>query len=345
MVEKKKSIPISDFQKQCRMLFSSLSMRGCTYLYVNLPGRENELVITNGAPDLLLTYSSLAMVAVHHIKPKDDFIKQFKKLFLSSANPTDCYLIKTEYITRAFKDHRVETVLCQVDPATGDLKIAGGGQLVSINATDASDVDDDDDDSSEDWSFKDELERLLEDDGWDAEVKRAVFGNRDVAGLRFADPFVLGILEGILEKMENHHDTCVKYAGNGVLSFDEASVENPTRVHSNWYRSITYDGRDLNIDTDAEYLKQRHLFIDGLDLPSTKEFIKKKYKKGVFVGTFRMYIFHVGGNSVQQLAYYDADDVTILSTRPFMSTVLVPSRSKKETHRHLKSLEEVYGES
>lgn len=344
MAEMQKKEPISEFQKQCRLYFSSLSMRGCTYVYVNLPGRENELVLTNGTPDLLLTYSSLAMVAVHHIKPKDDFIETFKRLFLSGANPDDCYLIKTEYITRSFKDYRVEQVLCQIDPASGDLKIAGGGQLVSIDLS-GSDDENDDADSSESWSFKDELEQLLEDDGWDTEVKRAVFSNKEVAGLKFDDPFVLHILEGILEKMEDNYATCLRCAGAGVLSFDETSLDNIVKVHSNWYRSITYDGRDLNIDSDVEYFKQRHLFIDGLDMPSFKEFIKKRYKKNTFIGTFRMYIFPVKGNSVQQLAYYDADDVTILSTRPYMSTVLVPSRSKKQTHRHLKSLEEVYGES
>ena len=340
---KKPSTPISDFQKKCRLFFSSLSARGCTFLYVNLPGRKSEFVLSNANPDTLMTMSMTPMVAIHHICPSEEFLTDFRNYFLDGVE--DPYLIRTEFITKSFKDFRVETVRSSIDENTGELRIVGGGRLTVLDTNDADSGEADDEETESDWDFKDELEKLLDDDGHDTEVKRAVFSGKAVAGVRLTDPFVIDVLESmIINLVEDYRECVAKESTGGVVVFNHESLINQVKTHANWYRSLVFNGKDLDVDHDAEYANQRMLLIDGLDIPCLTEFLKKMYQKGNFVGNFKMYIYAFSGNNARQLSSYEAEGISILSTRPYMSTLLVPIRSGRQSYRHIKDPSEVYGE-
>lgn len=327
----KKTNPITKFQKQCQTYFSSVSARACKYLYLNLPGYEDCLVISNADPDMLMTYTSLPMVSIHCIKPKDDFLKTFKELFSLEAIQDQCYLIRTEFITKAFKDSRIETVLTQIDPLTKNLYILGGGQEITIQFNNE---DDDDDEPGEDDTGKSlsELETLMVDDGWDSEIKRAMFTASNIAGLPFKDPFIINelcsALEDLLDDIKKVESQSLK-----TISFDQIFLLENEKYYSNWYLSPMFNGIDLKTDVSkAEYKPQRLLLVDGLDMPCAREFLKKQVLKDEFIGTFRFYIYNATGDTVKCLACYDAPDVTIFSTRPYLETVMV---SKKTNHREI----------
>ena len=337
---KKPSTPISDFQKKCRLFFSSLSARGCTFLYVNLPGRKSEFILSNANPDTLMTMSMSPMVAVHHICPSEEFLTDFRNYFLDGVE--EPYLIRTEFITKSFKDFRVETVRSNIDEVTGELRIVGGGRLTVLENGGGEEMDEPDDEPEADWDFKDELEKLLDDDGHDTEVKRAVFSGKAVAGVRLTDPFVIDTLEAIIIDLVGDYKECMaKESTGGVIVFDQDSLIGQVKTHANWYRSLVFTGKDLDVDHDAEYANQRMLLIDGLDIPCLTEFLKKMYQKGNFVGNFKMYIYAFSGNNARQISSYEAEGISILSTRPYMSTLLVPTSSGRQSYRHIKDPSEV----
>lgn len=329
---------ISDFQKRCRLYFSSISSRACKYLYLNLPGRENALVLSNADPDSLLTLSSTFMTAIHYVLPKDDFMSMFKQYFFTDGSDNDTYIIKTDFITKSFKDYRVESVLSHIDPVTKDLKILGGGSEITVT-TDKED-DEDEIETERDWNIAGELDALLEDNGWDTEVKRAVFKNTSTAGIPLSDPHVLNILDSIVESTINDAE---KAKTTDVIKFDHVSFINQMKVHANWYRSLSFCGNDFKLSDSGPFKEQRLLLIDGLDVPSVTEFLKKRYVKDEFVGDFKLYIYPCE-DSVKSLSCYDSDDVTIYSTRPFNSTLLVPDFTSQNQYRHIKNPQEVFRE-
>lgn len=323
---KKKSVPITDFQKQCRSYFSSLSARGCKYVYLNIPGHENELVVTNADPDLFITYTSLAMISIHCIQPHDDFLVMFRDLFNLNQISNHSYIIKTEFITKAFKDFRIESVLAQIDPITKNLYILGGGKQLTISI----ERDDDDDDYSSEPSQStmtiDELDKVMQDDGWDCEIKRSLFTATNIAGTLLKDPFVINELAVVLDQMAIDYKNCTEMPeGHYAQKFDQTLLTKQEKFHSNWYRSQEFSGDQFGLPEERKYQNQKLLLVDGLDLPSVREFIQKKYVKEQFVGDFSLYIYKSNGDTVKCLACYHAPEVSITSTRPYMETVLMPT--------------------
>lgn len=329
---KKKSVPISQFQKQCKSYFSSISARGCKYLYLNFPGYENYLILSNADPDLLTTYTLASMISVHVIEPKDDFLETFRNLITPNIKENVPYLIRVELITKAFKDFRIETVFTNINPE-GILFVMGGGQFIQVDAND--EEVDDYSEEDENSPILDELDRLMIDDGWDAEVKRSLFTKKHIAGTPLTDPFVIMEMEKIIQQIFHDYHQCTDNVETSkIVKFDQIHLVDQVRTHANWYRTISFTGDQLGLPVKFDYRPQKILLIDGLDLPCVAEFLKKKIIKDQFIGEFNIYIYNSVGDTAKCLACYDALDVKIISTRPYLETTLIP-RNPERVIRHI----------
>lgn len=301
---------ISTFQKQCRRYLSSLSARQCRYLYVNVPGLEDKLILSNASPDTLMTYSALPMVSVHCLSFKDDFLVNFKSLF-NLTDVSECYLIRTEYITKAFKDHPLESALIQIESG-GDLHILAGGKKINIVFHDEEDMEEEDE--TQDDKSLNELERLLVDDGWDTEVKRAVFSSGEIAGVPLRDPHVLNELYTLVMQMESD----LSDIQSGSIQYKEYGLElfsGLDKYHSNWYVTDRIPVK--------EDITQRLVLKDGIDVPSVKEYLTKKESKKDTPGEYRFYVYtNKTGKTVKCLSRHEDPDITIISTRPYLETVV-----------------------
>lgn len=362
--KKAKNEPITAFQKQCKCFFSSVSARGCKYLYLNFPGYENILVLTNADPDMLTTYTLASMISIHLIIPKDDFLDTFRKLFTPGIASDQPYIIRSEMLTKAFKTYRVESVFTNVDQF-GTLFIMGGGNLISVDIPEP-DEDDLPDEFTEDdtTSSLNEFERLLIDDGWDAQVKRSLFTKEHIAGAPLIDPFVLFEMERIIVQVLKdltHCETvdCIQNDQNvippelqgeeipteehqlKVVTFDQTDLVDQTRSHANWYRTTSFSGDQLGLPKKHDYRKQRLLLIDGLDTPCVTEFLKKKIIKGQFIGELQGYIYNSSGDTARCLVCYNGPDVKIITTRPYMETTLIPHNPDRPI-RHISPREISY---
>lgn len=339
----KKTEPITKFQKQCRAYFSSLSARGCKYLYLNLPNYEDCLILSNADPDMLITYTSLPMVSVHIIRPKDGFLTTFKQLFSLDQIESQCYIIRTEFITQVFKDNRIESVFAQIDPMTKNLFVLSGGKEITIQFNDEDLVGADEEDFTVEESTNStlsELEAILVDDGWDSGlIKRSMLSLSNVAGAPLSDPFIIDELCTIISGMITENSKLEKQELKSLIS-QQDFFKDKNKYSSNWYLSEVFNGAHFKPDNQVVYRQQRLLLVDGLDMPSIKEFLCKQVVKNQFVGMFNLYIYNATGDTVRCLACYDAPDVAIISTRPYMETVLVQEktnpREKSEEVSHVR---------
>ena len=342
--QKKAPVRISDFQKQCKLFFSSLSARGCTKLYVNLPGREDELILTNADPDALTTFSLQNLIAVHRIRPQKEFMDEFKRLFLANCDLPCPYLIKTEFITKSFKDNRVEEAKSYFNKK-GELFISAKeiqADLIEVTEPDAESDFDDDEEVETEPDFREEVEKLLDDDGWDTVIRRGTFRNAHVSGIPIIDPYVISRLEDCLFEMEDAIKLCE--AGDiNKITYTVKDLIDQKKFYANWYLSPLFSPKTLLPDlVSGEYLEQNVLMTDGLNCPSLSEFFKKQ-KLVDDEEHFHLYIYPYLENSVKTIAHYCKDGVDILTARPFSYTVLILTRiEKKERYRHAENANEVF---
>ena len=343
-LEKKAPTRISDFQKKCKLFFSSLSARGCTKLYINLPDREDELILSNADPDALTTFSLQNLIAIHRIRPGKEFMDEFKRLFLANCDLPCPYLIKTEFITKSFKDNRIEEAKSELRNK-GELFISSKEikpNLVEVSEPDAESELDDNEESEGEIDFREEVEKLLEDDGWDTAIKRGIFRNASIAGIPIIDPYVISKLEDCLLEMEEAINMCEK-SDIKKISYTVKDLINQSKFYANWYLSpFFYPYQffpELNPD---ECLEQNVLMTDGLNCPCLSEFFKKQ-KLVDDEEHFHLYIYPYMENAVKTIAHFNKDGVDILTARPFFYTVLILTRiTEKERYRHAETANEVF---
>lgn len=340
---------ISAFQKTTKLYFSSLSARGCTKLYINLPGREDELVLSNADPDLLATYSLRDLIAIHVIRPTPEYMQAFREIFFHGGDPYQPFLIKTEFITRSFKDYRIEDTISNLDK-NNNLQILGGGkQLIVTSSDSSSDIEEESVEDGEqkevDWDFKGELEKLLEDDGWDTEVKRAIFKDAATAGVPLSDPFIIDRLLHLIDEMESSLKMCQQQQDHGIIAITANELLQQSTVHANWYRTPPFLASQLIPELDPKNcVKQTVLLIDGLSIPSIREFLKK-YKWVDGHDKFHLYIYLYTEKTIKTIACFEAADGSrIITARPHFYEMLIMARPlhvQEQTGRDGKTLKEV----
>lgn len=343
------SSKISDFEKKCKLYFSSLTARQCKYAYLNVPGYSDKLVITNGEAELLTGYPS-SLLSMHILTPKDGFLDTLKKYLKLDEQPDKSKIIgvRVSVLCRACKDVPIEACEVVVDKDTGVITIKSGEKFIVADKRDTASEDeaDETEDDEEEEETKPTLapnasddekasyyaEKLLEDDGWDTCVKKVLFTSNTECAKPLNIVYAANMLKVYMDEVMDTFkkikavDTC------NTFNFDRSDikVEDTFNVmskrleypiitngyfYSNWYRS-----ESLDFPTQKDF----YLFLmDGYDSPSCKEFLVKVLdKERKFKGSLTRYIYSTNDLTVKGLMHYEDNEVDIITLRPFYEEIL-----------------------
>lgn len=310
---------ISNFQKECNRFFSRLTGRLGKYIYLNLPGYKECVVVSNADFEELMTYRS-AMNSIHLIRPKTTFATQLKTFL--KLDPSFSYVVRSNAITKCCNTYAIENAEVIRDGATGDFKILGADQ-VFVLANDSVDVDMYTEESSD---IKKISASTLADTGdisdlfdtWDydglqtfSDDEIAIAG-RKITEFKVIDS-LLAALDIITQHTANNFENCCIHT-----SVDYAHIDTKTRVSSVWFRTPLLDLNTLCNSTE-KYREMCICVYDGLDCPFTKEFTKTA------VGQFSMtlHVYSEYPKVVQTMTVYEDDSCTIISARPYADSVVI----------------------
>lgn len=329
---------LSDFQKQCKLYFSSLSARGNKFIYVNLPDVTNGIVVTNGDYEMLVSYCPQTF-SVHLIEPKNDFYNQLiTYLNIDMKYP---YIFRTDVLMKAFKDIALEDTVCQRD-MEGNISIRAGETVIVPDKQNefSEDDDDNDEDPDNDKPDTDRPETLLDLMGRakDDDVLKAMvpvtFTASEICGTPVRNEFALYLLLDEVLKLRQYskeyfnRDDRSDTEGYVVINIDP--LNKLEYRYSNKFRTVLVNFGQLrnkhgsmlfNPDT---YLSIPLLLGDGLDNPSIKEFINSKNYKTIDKN-LDIYVWTDNACTLKSVSIYEDNISYIRSTRPFFETVVLKS--------------------
>lgn len=338
-----KTYKMSDFQKQCKLYFSSLSARGNKFVYVNLPDMPNCIVVTNGDYEMLASYCPTTF-SIHLVEPKNDFYEQL--LTYLNVDKRYPYIFRTDILMKAFKEIALEDTVCQRD-REGNISIRSGENIVVPDKTEESSEDDEfedednPDDTKPDDDNPDTFVNLMgdskEDIKNDALLKTLIpvtFKTSEICGTPVNNDFALHLLLDEIVKLkkctkeyfnrEDRSDT----EGYVVLNIDP--LNKLEYRYSNKYRTAFIDFGQLKnkhgktlFDVDS-YLTVPLLLSDGFDNPSLKEFTNSKNYKTTDK-TLDIYVWTENASTLKSVSIYEDNISYIRSTRPFFETVVLKS--------------------
>lgn len=332
-----KTYKLSDFQKQCKLYFSSLSARGNKFIYVNLPDMPNSIVVTNGDYEMLASYCPQTF-SIHLIEPKNDFYKELiSYLNIDMKYP---YIFRTDVLMKAFKDIALEDTICQRD-MEGNISIrAGETVIVPDKQIESIEEDDDEEDPDDDKPDTDRPETLLDLMGRakDDDVLKAMipvtFAASEICGTPVRNEFALYLLLDEVLKLQQYskeyfdRDDRSDTEGYVVINIDP--LNKLEYRYSNKFRTVLVNFGQLRnkhgsmlFDPDA-YLSIPLLLGDGLDNPSIKEFTNSKNYKTIDKH-LDIYVWTNNAYTLKSVSIYEDNISYIRSTRPFFETVVLKS--------------------
>ena len=321
----------ADFIASLRLYFSSLTARGAKYLYINIGDLKNTFIISNGDYSLLTSYCPV-MLSIHVLEFKNtDFYDKFID-FLQL--PTDKpYLIRTSQFLKALKSKKIEE-LCVVYDNTNKMKIVdkNSGIVFDDDDTYSSELNDthDEDDEYFGYNFSsgfDEENPFKDSDIWVEET----FETANICGQIVDNQFAIGILEDIVLDMKNNM-TNLKEKDIPLVTIP---ITNPVDYFTGNYFRLNLNFADFQYKDGTHFYTDEMLdlflvLVDGLDLPSVKEFLKKKKDSEVL-----LYDWGKDGGTVQHMAKYEDDEILVYSMRPFME--FIPIKTKITYNRRYNS--------
>lgn len=338
-----KKYKLSDFQKQCKLYFSSLSARGNKFIYVNLPDIKNSIVVTNGDYEMLASYCPTTF-SIHLIEPKNDFYEQLLSyLNIDRKYP---YIFRTDTLMKAFKDVSLEDTVCQRD-MEGNISIRSGESIVVPDKAEEISEDDgieDEDNPEEVKPDKDSPDTLInlmgdskEDIKNDALLKTMIpvtFKTSEICGTPVNNDFSLYLLLDEVVKLKRYSREYFDRENRGdkegyvVLNLDP--LNKLEYRYSNKYSTALINFGQLRnkhgeilFATDS-YLSIPLLLGDGLDNPSVKEFTNSKNYKTTDK-SLDIYVWTDNACTLKSVSIYEDNISYIRSTRPFFETVVLKS--------------------
>ncbi len=327
-----KKDPLRVFKDTTKKFLSSLSARSCPFLYINLPGFEDRMILTNATPDMFVTLSSLPQIAFHVIKPTSSYLDTFKEIFLHDVYSKETvYCFKTPGCVKIVQSLSSlgSTEAITVDPVTQEIISQDLVSTVSVEETVETDVT-----SSDEVDFKDELDATLDQvSKVDVISHNARLIDNQLIGIPVCDPHILAIIEKFALLIEDDLAFCRTHEGHGSLAIplhDIISKGLGARFYANWFYTPFFSGDELYkaIPHDKcpytagyKYCRQRLVLIEGKDTPSIVEFLAKIKNLSTSPSStdpwFTFYIYtndHIG--SVKKLSYYADEAGDVCTTRP-----------------------------
>lgn len=307
-----------EFLKELRLYFSSLSARGAKYLFLNIGTIPNSFVITNGDYEMLTGYVPV-LLSIHLIEFKDD---EFYKTFLEFFNFTSDkpYILRISQVMKAFKDngaHELDVVYDQM----GNMKI-----IINSRVLTGDDIPEGSMSSSEEDPNQEPVD--IEENPFhdNSKFETITFKNADICGQVVDNYHALAVLEDTVLDMYRKKE----YLIEDKTPYYELSI--PTEIEvftSNYYRIkldlAAFKDREGNCVLIDEYRELNAILMDGLDVPSIKEFIKKRDEKEL-----NLLLWCNKGGSIQHMAIYNDSKISVKSSRPF-SEIFPISKQGKNT--------------
>lgn len=296
-----------DFVKELRVYFSSLSARGAKYLFLNVGNIPNSFVITNGDYEMLTGYVPV-MTSIHLVTFLDPtFYNQFLEfLNLKIDKP---YIIRISQLLKAFKDngaHELDVVYDQFN----NMKVVVNSRVLT---GDEHEVPNTESDESE------EVEESIEDNPFkdNSKFETITFKSADICGQVVDNFHALHVLEDVVLDM-NQKKTFLIQENTPHKEIDLSP--DLAVVHSNYYR--------IRLDIDDLINKETHevysILMDGLDIPSLREFVGKRDHKKL---TLLVWCTPMG--SIQHMAMYNDSTLSVKSTRPFLAIFPIPKEKMR----------------
>ncbi len=287
-----------EFVKELKIYFSSLSARGAKYLFLNVAGIPRSFVITNGDYELLTGYVPV-LLGIHLVTFKES---NFYESFLDFLNfkIDKPYIIRISQLTKAFKDngaHELDVIYDQYQ----NMQVIVNSRILTGDDKDVEDVIDD--------SQTEEVVDLEENPFVDnSKFETITFKSADICGQLVDNYHALGVLEDVVIDM---NDKKAFLEQENVPHYETSITPDEEIVHSNYYR--------ISIELDKLSISSAHtdvytILIDGLDVPSLKEFVRKREQQNV-----TMLIWRPTSGSIQHMATYDDSQISVKSTRPFLA--------------------------
>lgn len=302
-------IKLNPFQVQCKLLFSSLSARRCTYIYLNIPGYTDSIILSNADSADLSNYRPYTC-AIHRIVPKDSFLEELRA-FLKIDTETP-YIFRSEFLLRSFTTTIFENITFLHKDGLVSIFDSSTNAVLIVKPRGKSD-----DDAEEPEEGLDDVET---DDG--AVVDTEIFSIQslscpEVCGAIFNVPYATDCLLDILDTSAKIFQE-IREGTQEAISKQYTAFPERDFIHSIWFKS------DPLPDTE-----QTLLFMDGYDNPSMVEFFPKvcSKKKGLD-GTYFRYVYHVTDMHMQSMATFENEVLFIHSFRPFANHLILKPRKR-----------------
>lgn len=291
-----------DFVKELRVYFSSLSVRGAKYLFLNIGNIPNSFILTNGDYEMLTGYVPV-MTSIHLVEfTNPEFYNQFIEFL--NFDITKPYIIRIAQLLKAFKDngaHELDVVYDQFS----NMKVIVNSRVLTGDEYEVPEKDSDE---------IEEPEESIEDNPFvdNSKFETLTFKSADICGQIVDNFHALHVLENVVLEMRGKKEYLIQE--NTPHKEVDLSPELPV-VHSNYYR--------IKLDIDDLLQKETHdvysILMDGLDIPSLREFVGKRDNKKL---TLLIWCTPMG--SIQHMAMYNDSKISVKSTRPFLAIFPIP---------------------
>ena len=297
---------ILEFDKQLKLILSSLSRRLNKYIYFNFAELESSIVITNADYELLTTYAPVSL-SIHLVTFKDkEYYNKIKSFFRIPDIP---YVVRAEIIGKALVHNTTDELKIVVD-TNDNMKIVlkENEEITFTSTSDENDEFDFDQNDSVRNSILSE-----ENDESEEEYKiPETFSDKDICGTTITNTYAWKLLEELVFQLNDYSEEYFTKDKRFILN----NIK-PDEVE--WYTSNLF--RPVIIPQEILYKKVDEIAncylvcIDGQDVVSVKEFIKK------VKGTCNQYIWSNNGETIRCMAIYEDDIMVVKSTRPFYEII------------------------
>lgn len=346
---------MKSFAKKAKLLLSSLSARGCQFIYLNIPGYPDKMILSNANPDFLMTKSLHSLISIHAVEFKDSWLQTFRELFIPEYSPANIYIFRCNMILKALKNLDAEITARLT--RNGNIILKAGNEVVmekirndviedlmeEMDGTENCEIDDT---STEDMPVENNSENSPADkENSDKKSENIIDYTRmdnHISGRIIDFPYIGFILkQGMKIMAEFSGEQGAEYQ-QGHLCVSEEDILRAENIHANWYRTLKYKPEMFTTESPGTFMDISFLLMDGIDVPSIREFLKKQFsrKKNTDNAYYEFHIFASGIRAVRTMSVYGCDSFIVRTMRPFFEEMLV--EKVNSPYLKISNTEEVY---
>ena len=306
---------IKFFLKYLKLYLSSFSRRNAKYLYLNLiPDKPKTVVFSNGDYELLTTYTPNNLF-FHIAEFKDSTFSNmfFSFLSLDSDKP---YIVNIQGLLKLTKIKNLENFSIIYDDHK-NMKLLINNTLTTlelnstINPTDESSEEESSDEDTITRETADLSELMFVDDA--PVLKFVTFLKEDIIGQEVNNFYALAIIDKLLsdffESINNDDITT-------TINLIDRQLDT---FYSHFIKISLTDVLNLNKNLSA-------IIIDGVDIPSAKECIKKIKDEPVSVNM----LLKVSQNEiVTHMVKYEDENVVMYCYRPYTYVTIIKTKTEE----------------